>query len=495
MNTDRGNLAGFRLTGRSRSDDLGTWSSAVTPGGRPAGALRFDPRWTSDPAARDRLVAAVVADRELLRGGLTGLVPVADLIAARDEVWLLTSEPTSPTVADLLTAPPGSPGSPGPDAGGAATVLLETARTLLALHAAGLSHGALRPGTVVISADGSALLAARGLADALNGRPSPAEHDVAAWASLARELAANWAVPSPRGAEVLERAAATASLHGLAAARDALLAGRDLLPGFPARNGLADVARRWSGHEAPARTAPPAPVAPPPDEGEIVTLLHVPRTGEIHAGHTGGGANTGSPGYTGGGANAGNAANTGTAGEAVVRFGPGVPSETTAAQIWRAGRDQQQTVPPSDRLRTLGAPARRRRRRTALASVILALMIAGALAVWLLRGQTAPLAVSEVRATAPKKAQGCDTTVRIMGTITTNGSAGEVHYQWRRSDRKAPIEQTDTVAAGETSHEVSLEWTVKGEGSFKGTATLRLLSPLPPGGKLQDKASFTYRCP
>ena len=41
---------------------------------------------------------------------------------------------------------------------------------------------------------------------------------------------------------------------------------------------------------------------------------------------------------------------------------------------------------------------------------------------------------------------------------------------------------------------MSLEWTVKGEGNFKGTATLTLLSPAPEGEKLQDRATFTYKC-
>lgn len=494
MNTDRGNdEGGFRLTGRSWADELGTWSSAVTPDGRPASALRFDPRRTADPAARDRLVAAVVADRELTRAGLTGLLPVADLIIAHGEIWLLTAAPVNPALADLLTA---ADDALRLDAGGAATVLLETARTLLAVHAAGLSHGALRPGNVTIAADGSVLLAARGLADALEGRPCPPERDAAAWASLARELAAG-RTGAGRAAEVFERAAATASAHGLAPARDVLLDGRDLLPPeFPEHSGLGETARAWAGHAVPVTgvvaSAPPVAV---PDEGEIVTLLHVPRTGEgptagavPAAGAAGTASATGATGATG-------TASAGDPAEVVMRFGPGVPPETTAAQIWRAGRDQQQTEPPSSRLRALGAPARRRRRRTALASAILALMVAGVLAIWLLRTPSAPLAITGLEVSAPKKTQGCDTTVRIMGTLVTNGSAGEVRYQWRRSDRKTPIEQTDTVPAGETSHEVSLEWTVKGEGSFKGTATLRVISPMARDGKLQDRASFTYRCP
>lgn len=160
MSTDRGGVAGFRLTGRTWADDLGIWSSAVAADGRPGSALRFDPRLVADPAARERLVAAVLADRRLAQSGMTGLIPVADLITARDEVWLITSEPTGPTVGDLLS--PGSPGSPRPDAGSAATVLVETAQALLAVHASGLAHGELHPGTVVIAPDGSALLAERG---------------------------------------------------------------------------------------------------------------------------------------------------------------------------------------------------------------------------------------------------------------------------------------------------------------------------------------------
>ncbi|GAA3413022.1 hypothetical protein [Streptosporangium vulgare] len=178
-----------------------------------------------------------------------------------------------------------------------------------------------------------------------------------------------------------------------------------------------------------------------------------------------------------------------------MRFGPGVPSETTAAQLWRAGRDQQQTELPSGRLAAAAAPrARRRRGRTVLASAILALMVVGALAIWLFRGPATPLEVTKVDVSAPKKAQGCDTTVKITGVLSTNGAGGEVRYQWKRSDRKEPIAQTDQIASGDASHEVSLEWTVKGEGNFKGTATLMVLSPVPEGKKIQDRATFTYKC-
>ncbi|MEU4829556.1 hypothetical protein [Streptosporangium sp. NPDC023615] len=512
MNTDRGGLGGFRLTGRTWADDLGVWSSVVSADGRPGSALRFDPRPVADPAARERLVAAVVADRRLAQGGPNGLVPVADLVMARDEVWLITSRPVVPRLSDLLA---GTREAPGPDAGSAATVLVETAQTLLAVHAAGLAHGEFHPGTVVITPDGSALLAKRGLADALSGRAPMPERDVAAWASLARGLAAGWAADDREGTLLLERVAARASARGLAPALDALMAGREVLPpGFAARDELVRALGRWSAGEAavPGRPAPgpavpaspgsghrsphsPDPVyrdprrpdpghpdsgypAPAPDEGEIVTLLRVPDEGE----RRGPDPSERPPPAD-------------RTEDVVMRFGPGVPSETTAAQLWRAGRDRQQTEPPSERLRAVASSGGRRRRgRTILASAILALMVVAALALWLLRGPVTPLEVTGVNVSAPRKTQGCDAKIRITGVLTTNGSAGEVRYQWKRSDRRKPTVQSDRLAAGTTSHEVVLDWTVKGEGAFRGTATLRLLSPAPATGRLQDAATFTYKC-
>lgn len=121
-------------------------------------------------------------------------------------------------------------------------------------------------------------------------------------------------------------------------------------------------------------------------------------------------------------------------------------------------------------------------------------MVVGALALWLFRGSATPLEVTRVDVSAPRKTQGCDSTVKITGVLYTNGAGGEVRYRWKRSDRKEPIVQTDRTASGATSHQVSLDWTVKGEGSFKGTITLSLLSPVPEGKKIQDRATFTYKC-
>ncbi|GAB3905344.1 hypothetical protein GCM10027612_74740 [Microbispora bryophytorum subsp. camponoti] len=290
-------VAGHRLTGRTRPSEVGTWADAVSPDGRPSGVLRFDPAAVATAAARERLVAAVGADVRLQEGGPIGLLPVIDLVAARDEVWLITARAT-PAVADLMA-------TGRLDPGGAATVLLETAQALLAVHAAGPAHGALHAGTVVIGENGSVLLAERGLLRALRGETASAEQDMAAWAALAGALATHCG--QGHAAAALRRASAAAA-HGLAAARDTLLAERDAFPGM----GRERLAHSAYGFAAPASPELPAGPAAGSSGGEAVTLLDLPNLDRPNAGDG--------------------------PGDVMMRFGPGVPTETTAAQIWRAGQ-------------------------------------------------------------------------------------------------------------------------------------------------------------
>lgn len=448
-------VAGHRLTGRTRLSEIGTWADAVAPGGRPSGVLRFDPPAVATAQARERLVAAVGADVRLQNGGAAGLLPVIDLVAARDEVWLITGRAT-PAVADLMAA--------GLlDAGGAATVLVETAQALLAVHAAGLAHGALHPGTVVIGEDGAVLLAERGLLRALRGEHASAEQDVAAWAALAGTLAS--ACGGERAAAVLRWASAAAPARGLAGVRDTLLAERDAFPGM-GRDGLARAAR--DVHTRPAAPSAPPPAPPPvfgpsPADmpgGEAVTLLDLPSVADDR-------------------------------GEVMMRFGPGVPTETTAAQIWRSG----QTAAAITAAQTGGAaPRRRRRHTTALAGTLLLAILIAVVILWLRQTPGAALAVSDVDVKAPKKTVRCGGTADFVGVVETNGEAGTIRYLWIRSDDREPLEQEQQVSSGDTSVNLPLHWKVTGSGSFKGTATLRVLSPTTTGKPMQDKGSFTYKC-
>ncbi|WP_182900365.1 hypothetical protein [Microbispora sp. H10830] len=447
-------VAGHRLTGRTRPSEVGTWADAVSPDGRPSGVLRFDPLAVATAEARERLVAAVGADVRLHGGGPIGLLPVIDLVAARDEVWLITARAT-PAVADLMAAG-------RLDSSGAATVLLESAQALLSVHAAGLAHGALHAGTVVIGENGSVLLAERGLLRALRGEHASAEQDVAAWAALAGALAANCG--QGPAAAALRRASAAAA-HGLAAARDTLLAEREAFPGM-GRDRLAHAAH---GLAATATPELPAGAAAGSAGGEAVTLLDLPNAAD--------------------GLDLPNAAD--GRGDVMMRFGPGVPTETTAAQIWRAGQT-------SDAITTTHAggpaPRRRRRRTTAWAGTLLLAILIAAVILWLRQTPGVPLAVSDVDVKAPKKTVRCDGKADFVGVVTTNGEAGTIRYLWIRSDDRKPLEQEQRVSSGDTSVDLPLHWKVTGSGSFKGTATLRVLSPTTTGKPIQDKASFTYKC-
>ncbi|GAA3229847.1 hypothetical protein [Nonomuraea helvata] len=446
MSNPANGIAGFRLTEHTWMTEVGNWIDAISPDGRRAGALLFDPRIIGLPGVRERVVQTVMTDQRLVLGGLTGLIPVADVVAAGDQVWLLTAQAVSPTLSDLLAAGPIDPP-------GAVSVLLETVQTLLALHAAGVTHGSVHPGTVVITAEGAALLSERGLSDAIRGQASPRERDAAGWASLARGLAASLGQGRSRLTELLERAAATAGTLGLATARDLLIgeaAGRD---------GLAQAARGRSAFaQARAFAAPPA--LPPRDEGDIVTLLHVPdRASES------------------------------------VQFGPGIGTqvqqpETTAERIWRSGRDQAAT----EHRPGGGGPAkalRARRRRTILSSALFAAIMAGAILAWLYAGDSPDLAVMSIDVAAPKKTQGCGKAVLITGTVVTNGASGEIIYEWHKNLDKEVVKGTLRTKSGQTTYQVPFRWTLQGRSNVKATATLRILTP---GPVRTDKASFTYKC-
>ncbi|SEH02475.1 hypothetical protein SAMN05444920_12713 [Nonomuraea solani] len=456
MDNPGNGIAGFRLTEHTWMTELGNWIDAISPDGRRAGALLFDPKIIGLPGVRDRVVHTVMTDQRLVLAGLTGLIPVADVVAAGDQVWLLTAQAVKPTLSDLIAAGPVDPG-------GAASVLVETAQTLLALHAAGVTHGSVHPGTVVITAEGAALLSERGLSDAIRGRVSPRERDAAGWASLARGLAASFGQSAPRAAELFERAASAASTLGLATARDTLVNERGLLPdGRIGREGLARAARGRSAFAQPPSYAR-APIAPPRDEGDIVTLLHVPgpSAGPVH-------------------------------------FGPGVGTqeqrpETTAERIWRAGRGEAATEHRAGRRagRREGKVSRARRRRTILSTAVFAIIMAGAILAWFTLSDSPDLTVKSINVVAPKKTQGCNSAVVVTGTVVTNGAPGEISYEWRKNLDKEVVKGTLRTRADQTSYQVPLRWTLRGKSSVKATATLRILTP---GPVRADKASFTYKC-
>ncbi|MGP3960108.1 hypothetical protein ACTWPT_29285 [Nonomuraea sp. 3N208] len=469
MNNPTNDIAGFRLTEHTWMTELGNWIDAISPDGRRAGALLFDPKIIGLPGVRERVVQAVMTDQRLVLSGMTGLIPVADVVAAGDQVWLLTGQAVSPTLADVLAGGPVDPA-------GAASALVETAHTLIALHTAGVTHGSVHPGTVVITAEGVALLSERGLTDAIRGQVSPPERDAAGWAALARGLAASSSSVAPgaaqagpsgpdapqagasQAAQLFERVAAMAGTLGLAAARNTLLSEQSALPGGGiSREGLVQAARGRSAFAQPrAYVQPPAL---PRDEGDIVTLLHVPDRAARP-----------------------------------LQFGPGISTqvqrpETTAERIWRSGRDEASTVHRPGGKRTRASRARRW--RTIWATAVFAAIMAGAMLAWFKLGNTTELAVQSIDVVAPKKTQGCNSKVVITGKVITNGAPGEITFEWRKNLDKEVVKGSLRTNSDQTSYTLPLRWSLSGKSNVKATATLRILTP---GPVRTDKASFTYKC-
>ena len=109
------------------------------------------------------------------------MVPVVDLVQLPAEdgeaIWLITSSPAERTLADL------EPGDEATDA------LRQVGRTLRALHAADLAHGALSASTVVLGPAGRVLLAEVGMRAAMSGTSADPASDLRDFAALVRAFA------------------------------------------------------------------------------------------------------------------------------------------------------------------------------------------------------------------------------------------------------------------------------------------------------------------
>ncbi|MFE2581188.1 hypothetical protein [Streptomyces sp. NPDC059378] len=537
-------VAGRTLSGWSRGSRHGTWYALLpVRSGEPVlGALRIDRALLAPEGTRERLAAAVLAVGRLRLPGVLGTV---DLVVEAGEVWLVTARPPATTLADLLAR-----GDTGPDAGSAASVLNETAQSLLALHTAGLAHGALDADTVVLAPDGVALLAEAALGTVLGDAPDSArrEADRTAWAGLARTLGEAWVTPGTPAAALLAQCSATAGTEGLAAARAALVAGRAALPaGFLRRTelraavaavtpalataapgeerrtdtervraqggegealGAAPGATEVAGAEdagtddvgpedvvpqvaSPGHAVPDVPDVPDmpdmPDEqltvpGRARPAPHRPRSAaaDDQATVLGRRSRTSAASPTAISAEATTTPPTGEDdGEILLRFGPGVPLE--AQEVLRA---QWRTAPVPQVSRP-----HPRRRRAWIATT--AFLTAAAVLLWLLlRPDPAP-AVTAVEVRAPAGQLHCGQTADLVGVVTTDGRGGPVTYHWLRSDGHDSGELVHMARRGDRRVTVHLRWTVRGPGSFRGSARLRIAHQPEP---IEAQAAFVYTC-
>lgn len=162
-----------------RAGDCGQWHDATATDATPVSALRIDPDLLSEPGAKRRLVTNVTALRS---ASIDGVLPIADLIERTGdhgpEIWLVMGAAVTPTLTEFDPA-----GAVCPDA-----ILRDIGQTLLALHRVGLAHRSLSASTVVLGADGRALLAEVGLHAALTDADIDPTLDAAQWAALSRWL-------------------------------------------------------------------------------------------------------------------------------------------------------------------------------------------------------------------------------------------------------------------------------------------------------------------
>jgi hypothetical protein len=496
-------VAGRRLVGLLRTIDCGHWYLAVDASGALSGVLRFDPALVKNPAVTDRLAARVASVQAL---GLPGVLPVADLVAAEDAIWLITAAAPGPTVAEFIDDGPAR----GLDAGSAATLLNETAQTLTALHAAGIVHGALGASTVLIGPNGKAALTEIGLAVALDIRPGEAIHDSRGWARLAAQLARAWAGDDADGSALIGQVAATAEIEGVDEGRFRLVDGRAVLPsGFLDRTALLSAKQAWSMHmanfvaaatheadgettaagqiavaDATVLTHPPGSArsllaepalsglvitpsvslaAQPPPDAQMRQEFAPPRASDPGDGEA--------PASYGAAASSGPPTSYGASADYRVRPTTGGP-----------GDGQRQRAP--------AAPRKKRRiPRIAVALGVLALLLACAgVAYWVLQ-PPGEFVLSDVEVQPPAK-PACNSTVDVIGVLSTNGGAGTVRYRWVRNDGHASDVLTVKVPARREHTEVTLRWTFEGKGTFDAEATLEVLEPT----AKSDKGSFTYAC-
>ncbi|MFI1888617.1 hypothetical protein [Streptomyces jumonjinensis] len=165
----------------------------------------------------------------------------------------------------------------------------------------------------------------------------------------------------------------------------------------------------------------------------------------------------------------------------VRRFGPGVTaparigaSQTgTATAVWHGGPGP-------------GGKRRRGPGRYTLAVTVLVIVLA--VLVWQRYGQS--IAVDRVSARPTAPSLGCDGTADIVAVVGTNGRPGTLVYRWVRSDGTSSGRLREKLSRGQKQAKLRLLWSFRGEGRYRASAELRIVSP----SSHRTTARFVYRC-
>jgi serine/threonine-protein kinase len=136
-------------------------------------------------------------------------------------------------------------------------------------------------------------------------------------------------------------------------------------------------------------------------------------------------------------------------------------------------------------------PARRPRHRwRGLLASLLVIVVAAGFLFYVWQRTHEKLTITAVSVSAAKKVIGCNGTAVIIGTITTNGHAGPIRYEWVRGADTLPPAQV-SAPSGSSTVRVTLDWKLEGRGTGSAEARLRVLSPA-----LADRTiTVPYSCP
>jgi serine/threonine protein kinase len=136
-------------------------------------------------------------------------------------------------------------------------------------------------------------------------------------------------------------------------------------------------------------------------------------------------------------------------------------------------------------------PRRRpaRRWRGALGTLLTVALAAGVWAyVW--ERSHDKLVINSVTVKSGNPNVGCSGTEEVVGTISTNGHAGRITYEWVRSTAPNPQFGVAQAGSGSDTVQVSLQWAFHGKGTGTAIVTLHVLTP----ASADETINFPYSC-
>lgn len=382
------------------------------------------------------------------------IVRVHEVVRVGADLFVVMEHVPGTDLRELLAAGP-------PPADEAARILAEVAAALDHAHERGVVHGDLQPANVLLDGAGAVRVSDFGLVALLERQARSRDGRAGAvegLAYLAPELA--------RGDLMVDR---RADVYSLGVIAYEMLVGR--VP-FPVEPGDAYATVRAQMEEPPPRPSELVPGFAPLLEAALLWALEKPPERRPA-----------------------------TAGELAASLRDGLTLfPTIGAYGRRGGRAPVTAAGPADPAADGRDVARSRwRRRITVAALCVAAVAAFAVAgVRLLTAPPAPpppLAVTAIAAaTDPADGVGhCPAaTVTVRATVTTNGTAGTIDYEWLRPDGGPPAGGRLTLRQGQRSATAALPLAYSGRTPAEGVAALHVLSP---AGVYSAPLRVGYACP